>query len=67
MAIVNMKKLSVIALSDDEAEVIETLMDMGVTQVEDVYKRQIPTFQNPSGTTMSVEKRKALLDRKSVV
>lgn len=41
MAIVNMKKLSVIALSDDEAEVIETLMDMGVTQVEDMTGEEI--------------------------
>lgn len=41
MAIVNMKKLSVIALSDDEAAVMETLMDLGVTQVEDVSGEEI--------------------------
>lgn len=41
MAIVNMKKISVIALSDDEKEVVETLMDMGVTQVEDITEEEI--------------------------
>lgn len=41
MAIVNMKKISVIALTDDEKEIVDTLMDMGVTQVEDITEEEI--------------------------
>lgn len=41
MAIVNMKKLSVIALHRDEKAMVDTLMDLGVTQVEDVTEEEI--------------------------
>ena len=41
MAIVNMKKLSVIALRENEKDIVDFLMKMGVTQVDDISEEQI--------------------------
>ena len=40
MAIVNMKKLSVIALKESEKDIVDTLMSMGVAQIDDINSIQ---------------------------
>lgn len=41
MAIVNMKKLRVVALRENEKDIVDLLMGMGVTQVDDIGEEQI--------------------------